>query len=75
MIRAVAAAVNPQRGKPRASGDDPVADYEFASPEGVNPARAGMIRAVGGEWCRSPRKPRASGDDPAWYKGNTQRMK
>ena len=51
-------------GKPRASGDDPVADLQWALPLGVNPARAGMIRICDDAGRAAAGKPRASGDDP-----------
>ena len=57
-------------GKPRASGDDPVAHAMPNYQDGVNPARAGMILLRRHDHYYYWRKPRASGDDPVskWAK-------
>ena len=52
------------RGKPRASGDDPLVRTRVLAGTLVNPARAGMIRCCRIFVTRSASKPRASGDDP-----------
>ena len=53
-----------RNGKPRASGDDPFREAMEKGEITVNPARAGMIRALSTPTRRSSGKPRASGDDP-----------
>ena len=50
--------------KPRASGDDPTKGAPPKLMVGVNPARAGMIRADARTRVYGAGKPRASGDDP-----------
>ena len=50
--------------KPRASGDDPAGSLQSAWTDGVNPARAGMIRHRPLTHIHRLSKPRASGDDP-----------
>ena len=52
--------------KPRASGDDPSSTTRPSLLSGVNPARAGMILAIGVPYIWGGCKPRASGDDPRW---------
>ena len=39
--------------------------------KGVNPARAGMIRAGGAAGGPSRGKPRTRGDDPFWLRSRT----
>ena len=51
-------------GKPRASGDDPIAALVSRQSAYVNPARAGMIRPFARITVPMGSKPRASGDDP-----------
>ena len=53
-----------QNRKPRASGDDPDGAPCPIGGGGVNPARAGMIRAFAWALKKAFSKPRASGDDP-----------
>ena len=50
--------------KPRASGDDPAANYDLLTQVQVNPARAGMIPCLYASRYFCDGKPRASGDDP-----------
>ena len=56
--------LHPQ-GKPRASGDDPVATGAEKAFGWVNPARAGMILQGVASILFQGGKPRASGDDPS----------
>ena len=64
MILVDQSALTPQLSKPRASGDDPITSGLGGAFKSVNPARAGMIRLVGGIASPEGGKPRASGDDP-----------
>ena len=64
MIPPLAVVLPGNRGKPRASGDDPAQKAAKEVEGRVNPARAGMIHRYTPYTQISSSKPRASGDDP-----------
>ena len=66
MIRVALATVRARVSIPRESGDDPEQASQRRRQLVVFPARAGMIRTLGGAAAEVARIPRESGDDPAF---------